>query len=530
MIDRLVMEETRGSESPAWVMPAQRNGAHPFRLPGEIVILITDCLDPSDILSMRKTCRSLNNITLSRIVWLRALLRVCMMHDISAASFPIDEMSNSELEHAATAPKRFLNLIKRPGPETTLLPFSSRDIILRQSPSLEGTHKPGRIFLLPGGRYLLVSTVNWTLTLWDLGYNVHAAPKPFPIATSERCGPVMGIQQSGHEVFVATVGKFHTNGPPETSELCLRIYAIDLASQPRTRFEVVAQLALESHQSYCIELMAGSIGVVILNYGSEFLVWNWRERKGCKWVTSLHLSVEDTTIYAFNWGLLTTCRNAKRIYTWEIPELSPVPQLSGVGQFPVVHNEPKATTPWVDGAATGVYIRCAGFPSGNTSICFFYEGQQAFASQLTVSPLRVNHMGHGNDFPSPQLPEAVLAPGGYIEHLYSGKQVHFCSAISAVFSCEDSLVFCAATLEQALIVTALPTPARGESGSLGFPITSKYLTPPKSIHHSSRFHSGKVGFCPVSGRVVFVKPDDSVCIMDFLRPPSEPESKGVTPA
>ncbi|KAJ3508979.1 hypothetical protein NMY22_g16443 [Coprinellus aureogranulatus] len=90
-------------------------------------------------------------------------------------------MSNLELEHAATAPQRFLSLVKRIDPDDTLLPLSSRDLIFRRSLHLEDTYIPRRLFLLPGGRFLLVSSEDLSLTLWDLGYNMHIAPKPYPI-------------------------------------------------------------------------------------------------------------------------------------------------------------------------------------------------------------------------------------------------------------------------------------------------------------------------------------------------------------
>jgi hypothetical protein len=51
-----------------------------------------------------KTCKALQPSTRQRVVWVAALLRVCIDNDLFLPSFPISEMSDLELEKAAMAP------------------------------------------------------------------------------------------------------------------------------------------------------------------------------------------------------------------------------------------------------------------------------------------------------------------------------------------------------------------------------------------------------------------------------------------
>ncbi|KAJ3512426.1 hypothetical protein NMY22_g15335 [Coprinellus aureogranulatus] len=412
---------------------------------------------------------------------------MCEAHDVFKPTFPLDNMSNLELEHAATAPKRFLNLIKH----------------------LE----PGRMYLLPGGRFLLVSTKDLSLVLYDLGYSMRYAPDPYPIATSEKWGSVMGIRRFGDFLFVGTVGRFTRDDDPNgTQLLLLRINEVNLSDPSTAAFRPVAQLNLNNRQPYSVQFMVGSIGVAVLSYGAEIVVWNWMEKTGCRWRSELYLPTEKTTVYAFNKGLLTSDRIGN-IYIWDIPDPSSLSFLPSVDQFPIVPNEPKVRIPYPGVPTTRVRIRGIGFGRGDPYFCFFYEGQPT-PSGTFLSMFSVKRLGHRKDL---FLPEAILVPGGTSAHLYGDSDIQYGSTLSNVYTCDDSLVCCAATSERALMVSVLPVPAKAELGEVL--VSSKYLTPEESVHNS--FHPGKLGFCPFSGRVVFVKADGSICLRDFLLPPSE---------
>ncbi|KAJ3507922.1 hypothetical protein NMY22_g16784 [Coprinellus aureogranulatus] len=508
------MEQMEDSKFQTWPLPAQcGEHASPFRLSEEVVIHIIGYLDPSDILTMRKTSRLLNSITKSRVVWLCALERICIANEIFRPSFPVERMSILELEHAATAPSRFLNLVKRLDLDAAPLPYSSRDLVFRKAPSLEGTHGLRSFYLVPGGRFLLLSTDDLSLVLWDLGHNMNVVPKPYPIATSEKCGYLAGLRRFGDKLFVGVVSKYTTAGDSSPLHWHLRINEIDLAESADVQFRSVAELALDNRLPQTVHFTAGNMGISVLNYGSEFLVWNWMERTGCKWVTSLHLPTDKTPVLSFEEGIITLDKNGD-IWSWDPPDLSPVPSVPNINQFPVVYNQPKARIPCPIVPASKVHIRGTGFSHSTPSFCLLYEDQPT-PSRTLFSVLSVKRLGVQKD---PLLPMAILVPGGTNGRLYGDSNILHSSALSSISTVSENLIFCSATSERALMVTVLPKPSKIEFGPIT--LSSKYLTLPETIH--SPFHHGKLGFCPMSGRLVFVKSDGSICLRDFLLPPSEP--------
>jgi hypothetical protein len=121
-----------------------------------------------------KTCKAFELTTRQRVlVWLAALHRVCLKNSLFLPSFPIPDMSDLELEQAAIAPHRWMQLCgvfkkQQPGdPGAILCPRTTkiiRDVSMRSTPKL---------YLVPGGRYLVAATHN-CLFVWDLGYASNA--------------------------------------------------------------------------------------------------------------------------------------------------------------------------------------------------------------------------------------------------------------------------------------------------------------------------------------------------------------------
>ena len=156
----------------------------------DLQVEICTFLHPSDILSLRKVChgsiycscsaiqifkacKALHFVTRRRIVWIEALHRVCRDNTLFIPSFPIPDMSDVELERAATAPHRWINLCAalakkqtifctRPNPKATRFLTAPR-------PNIHN-------FLVPGGRYLLSHSLN-RMEIWDLGYTPRAECK-----------------------------------------------------------------------------------------------------------------------------------------------------------------------------------------------------------------------------------------------------------------------------------------------------------------------------------------------------------------
>jgi hypothetical protein len=128
-----------------------------------------------------QTCKLVASATRQRTVWLEALRRVSVVNGVFWSTFPLEEMSDRALEHAATSPSRFTKLLMKS--ETTPHPFATR---------LLNTHPRGSLVLeledcrlVPGGRFLFTRSGDSVIHLWDLGYTSEAMINPFPIASVE---------------------------------------------------------------------------------------------------------------------------------------------------------------------------------------------------------------------------------------------------------------------------------------------------------------------------------------------------------
>jgi hypothetical protein len=114
---------------------------------------------------MIKTCKALELATHQRIVWVAALHRVCLENTLFLPSFPIPDMSDLELERAAMAPRRWIELCcafqKQNSNEY------SKMLHPRTTRIINDTTNSDFIFV-PGGRYLV--TAGNGLSVWDLGY------------------------------------------------------------------------------------------------------------------------------------------------------------------------------------------------------------------------------------------------------------------------------------------------------------------------------------------------------------------------
>ena len=121
------------------------------------------------LVNIIKTCKAFELSTRRRVVWLAAFHRVCLDNTLFLPSFPVLDMSSLELEQAATAPHRWIELCSAfekqhlDGPGATLYPRTTRFI---RDVDLQFASSP---FLVPGGRYVVVATPKRLLVL-DLGY------------------------------------------------------------------------------------------------------------------------------------------------------------------------------------------------------------------------------------------------------------------------------------------------------------------------------------------------------------------------
>jgi len=117
-------------------------------------------------------------------VWLEALRYVCDTHGLFRPSFPLADMSQKALEHAALFPYVFSSgLLSKQG--QVIQPFVTR--LLEPRMMAWNTGEENReVFedfrLIPGGRFLITKGTN-RIHLWDLRVNTLGFMRPFPLAS-----------------------------------------------------------------------------------------------------------------------------------------------------------------------------------------------------------------------------------------------------------------------------------------------------------------------------------------------------------
>ena len=117
-----------------------------------------------------KTCKTLEIATRRRVVWVAVLYQVCLENTLFLPSFPIPDMSDLELEKAAMAPRRWIELwgAKKQHPND----FDAR-VHPQTTRFIKHVDPESRLFLVPGGRFLVHSTSK-DLFVWDLGCDTSA--------------------------------------------------------------------------------------------------------------------------------------------------------------------------------------------------------------------------------------------------------------------------------------------------------------------------------------------------------------------
>jgi hypothetical protein len=129
--------------------------------------------------------KTLNPITYLKSVWTELFRETCFLYKVFAPTFPTENMSASDLEHAALAPFRFAsNLGCGPNPPSRRALQPVRDTSLHpRDPQTLHTFQISAAYLVPGGRFLLLNSTIGTLSLYDLGYSVAHTPSDFPVTS-----------------------------------------------------------------------------------------------------------------------------------------------------------------------------------------------------------------------------------------------------------------------------------------------------------------------------------------------------------
>ncbi|KAJ7739975.1 hypothetical protein DFH07DRAFT_839507 [Mycena maculata] len=158
----------------------------------DLLIHIQSFMDPADIMALRRSSKIMAAATRHRTVWISALRRVCALHEVPMCTYPVENMSLAEFEHAATSPARFLAQIFKNRATDDLIPaFSTRLFkprLPRFSPGPAPLGEVSLIRLIPGGRYLVTSSDANRICVWDLGYSPAAIVDPYPLASTVAAG------------------------------------------------------------------------------------------------------------------------------------------------------------------------------------------------------------------------------------------------------------------------------------------------------------------------------------------------------
>ncbi|KAL0959784.1 hypothetical protein HGRIS_011472 [Hohenbuehelia grisea] len=127
----------QGSGGRAWRAPLRLT-----HLPLDTLILVLSYLTPHEILSLRKASKRLHAVSYERIVWLDALRQLCRARSIFGGTFPLNSMTQRQLEHAATTPARFSSMVSCDREERARMRVSAeRD--LQSASSAPGGPPPG---------------------------------------------------------------------------------------------------------------------------------------------------------------------------------------------------------------------------------------------------------------------------------------------------------------------------------------------------------------------------------------------------
>ncbi|KAJ7785349.1 hypothetical protein DFH07DRAFT_7929 [Mycena maculata] len=253
--------------------------------PVDLIINTMGFMMPHEILVLRKVSQSIAHITRERSVWIDALRRLSLKHGIYTPSFPLTAMTLDELEHAATACRRFSARLRHKfiQPNDSLLsPIASQFI--------EAT-RPGEDFdhlrFLPGGRFL-VTTFGCTLRLWDLGTT----------PTNAKLNPIASFELEG----VTDIQSVRTRASNSSSEALLivsttesqsvfRVYIFTIyppASNPKfTLFAPILTLPMDGRYPNIIGATSQHVSI---STASSMVIWDFIADSWSSWPSkpSLH--------------------------------------------------------------------------------------------------------------------------------------------------------------------------------------------------------------------------------------------------
>ncbi|EDR03746.1 uncharacterized protein LACBIDRAFT_306761 [Laccaria bicolor S238N-H82] len=480
----------------------------------DILIQIQKHLDGKDIIVLRKSCKKMHAVTQRRIVWLNAVRRMCRRHGVFAPSFPLEDMSTTELEHASLCPSRLSSLIHNGVP---LRSFVTRILEPRTPsivPTVEGNLHCKNAFLIPGGRFLVVNSTHHGICLWDLGIHGGKAPRFRPVAVipeldhSFLCGPT----QDGLGIILISWPTSNPSGS-NTSDRTLRAYEI-YPCMNSPRFTLLGSIRYPQQDGRVARSPALYDNLLVFELHTEdspdyIVAWNIRLDTAIAWRHDHRGLYDLDDVIIYEGGVVVI--KMDELFVWDIPPLRPLFR----GIYEVIDQTPRyaITHPFRSQEDfVGSSVLGPWFASIDPPISFGILGSLDPGEKCVMLCYTLRSINPSRD---PILPMLFPIKMGMVPNLpidTNADGVDMIDFSGPLRYCDDELCYISASIHKMFI-------------SLITPPTS--LNGPSSSKSSALFKMSDPGefrswnFCAASGRLVVV--DDTtgiIHIMDYLVPPS----------
>ncbi|KAF8802299.1 hypothetical protein BYT27DRAFT_7197407 [Phlegmacium glaucopus] len=471
----------------------------------DLHIVICTFLHPSDILSLRKTCKTLQLVTRQRLIWIDALHRVCLENTLFLPSFPIPNMSDAELEQAAIAPRRWIELSASfatqgiSGSESGLSPTVTRFI---DDPfgvdHATGNRAFTELILVPGGRYMVGYSRNG-VGVWDLGYMSSADCKLIASLRLEHGSGYGDVHATsdGMGLIIFLLRPYY-----ECNCSCYEIY-------PQSKTPQLIQIAcLDFHHfpgPYCGQSYILSDNIILYNYfshGIALKVWDYRLNASASFTAEVDAKKFDynTEVLATKTALVILHEGG--ILIWAIPPLS---QPADFDRDNIPRLQPLIRLKFPDGLARHpeppIWRRMSRWYSGSSQPLYF---DMVHERHLELQRFKI--------IIKPDLSDATLH---FIDTLQlTPRDSERLATPSTSNICEDTMVSFWDTSDDCGIYTGSILSHPTNTVSHRDPYAVSILLPVDGRGHS---HS----LCPASGRFVHLDYDDhddisTIVVVDFL--------------
>ncbi|KAJ3546955.1 hypothetical protein NMY22_g1848 [Coprinellus aureogranulatus] len=380
----------------------------------------------------------------------------------------------------------------------------------------EGQKAPGYVmlFLVPGGRFLLTvggreEGQKSSICLWDLGHNIDAALKPFPVATMHSFKNAKHLtaapRSNGRELMVAIICPGGSSDEAKKATI-LRITPQSLAP----KFCVQASLEF-GNSAIAIESVHLSEDTAVIKSMSGISVWNWVENTGCQW--------EDVDIDLFSQAAVIdktviVMDDSQNFLIYDTPPL--IPLLDIEEGLPNV-NPPKKTI--MQGTPTTLDLpdfTAMLWPVGvwqqhmQPHLCFTVDEDFARWTGPRLRLYSVQQVGRpANSF----LPSCIPMCGGTAETICTTHPQPIATPVSPLYYCDGRLAMCCRSSGHELVAMSLPIPTENSTREI-----QQWSALLVEGYIGNEYDGHRVGFCPMSGRVVHIATNTSIQVTDFLLP------------